>query len=131
MKKRKMSERLILSGADYGMVILLLTVSAVIGLYFSIFGGKQKTNDEYLLAGKDMPILPVSFSFMASFLSATTILGIPAEMYLFGTNMTFMNLGFTLGPIISSYFFLPIYFKTGISTSFEVRNSFHDISIFT
>lgn len=115
-----MSEKFILSYADYAIFSLLLVGSASVGLYFLICGKKQKSNDEYLLAGKDMSIFPISFSLMATFMSATTLMGIPAEMYLFGTNMTFMNLGFILGPMIASTLFLPIYFKTGVSTSYEV-----------
>lgn len=119
-----MSEKFILSAADYGIFGMMLVISAAIGLYFRIFGGQQKTNDEYLLAGKDMFIFPVSLSLMATFMSATTLMGIPTEMYVFGTNMTFMNVGFILGPIIASQLFLPIYFRTGTLTAYEVSQSF-------
>ncbi|KAF8763707.1 Sodium-coupled monocarboxylate transporter 1 like protein [Argiope bruennichi] len=112
------SEKFMLSIADYIMFAALLAVSAGIGVFF-IFKSKKNTNDEYLLAGKDMSILPVAFSLMATFMSATTLMGIPAEMYLYGTNMAFMNIGFIIGPIITSYIFLPIYFANDISTAYE------------
>ncbi|CAL1269236.1 unnamed protein product [Larinioides sclopetarius] len=112
------SEKFMLTAADYIIVTAMLLVSAGIGIFFQ-FKNKKKTNEEYLLAGKDMSILPVAFSLMATFMSATTLMGIPAEMYLYGTNMTFMNLGFVIGPIITSYVFLPIYFANDISTAYE------------
>ena len=121
-----MTEKFILTFADYATVTLALIGSASVGFYFLICGKKQKSKDEFLLAGKDMSIFPISFSLMATFMSATTLMGIPAEMYLFGTNMTFMNLGFILGPIIASTLFLPIYFNTGVSTSYEVSLYFID-----
>ncbi|GIZ02812.1 sodium-coupled monocarboxylate transporter 2 [Caerostris extrusa] len=46
-------------------------------------------------------------------------MGIPAEMYLYGTNMTFMNIGFIVGPLITSFVFLPVFFANGISTAYE------------
>lgn len=48
-------------------------------------GGRQKTALEYLLADRGMPILPVSFSLMASFMSAISIMGLTREIYMFGT----------------------------------------------
>ncbi|GFY70809.1 sodium-coupled monocarboxylate transporter 2, partial [Trichonephila inaurata madagascariensis] len=111
-------EKLILSAVDYVFLTAMLLVSAGIGLYFQMTS-KKKTSEEFLLAGKNMSVLPVAFSLMATFMSSTTIMGIPAEMYLYGTNMTFMNLGFIIGPIITSYLFLPIYFANDVSTAYE------------
>ncbi|GFU22024.1 putative sodium-dependent multivitamin transporter [Nephila pilipes] len=111
-------EKFILSAVDYVFFAALLLVSAGIGLYFQLTT-KKKTNDEYLLAGKNMSVLPVAFSLMATFMSSTNIMGIPAEMYLYGTNMTFMNLGIIVGPIIASYMFLPIFFANDVSTAYE------------
>lgn len=115
-----MSEKFNLGVADYGIFGTMLAVSAAIGMYFRIFTRQQNTNQEFLLAGKSMSVLPVSFTLMATFMSATTIMGIPAEMYMYGTNMAFMNIGFFLGPFISCFWFLPIYFKFGVSTAYEV-----------
>ncbi|GFU22022.1 putative sodium-dependent multivitamin transporter [Nephila pilipes] len=111
-------EKLVLSALDYLIFAATLAVSAGIGLFFQMTS-KKKTNEEYLLAGKDMSVLPVAFSLMATFMSATVLMGIPAEMYLYGTNMTFMNVGFALGPIISAYVFLPIFFANDVSTAYE------------
>ncbi|XP_035231901.1 putative sodium-dependent multivitamin transporter isoform X1 [Stegodyphus dumicola] len=113
------SEKLILGAADYTILGITLSISAALGLYFRFSGNKQKTNDEYLLAGKDMSILPVAFSLMASFFSATILMGLPAEMYDYGTNMVFMNIGFSVGPVIAAYLFIPIFFNTGITTAYE------------
>ncbi|GFW25358.1 putative sodium-dependent multivitamin transporter [Trichonephila clavipes] len=113
------NEQLILSVVDYILLVAMLFVSAGIGLYFQLTS-KKKTNEEYLLAGKDMSVLPVTFSLMATFMSSPSIMGIPTEMYLYGTNMVFMNLGFIIGPIIALYVFLPIYFTNDVSTVYEV-----------
>ncbi|GFV66956.1 putative sodium-dependent multivitamin transporter [Trichonephila clavipes] len=113
------NEELILSVADYVVIAVMLLVSTGIGLYFQLMS-KKKTNEEYLLAGKDMSVLPVAFSLMATLISTTFVMGIPSEMYLYGTNMAFVNLGFALGPIIAAYVFLPIFFANDVSTAYEV-----------
>ncbi|XP_035227711.1 putative sodium-dependent multivitamin transporter [Stegodyphus dumicola] len=113
------TEKLILSIPDFAILAITLLISASIGIYFRFSGNKQKTNEEYLLAGKDMSILPVAVSLMATYFSAITLMGMPAEIYLYGTNMTFLNIGFFLGPAIAAYLFIPIYFRAGISTAYE------------
>ncbi|GBN33480.1 Putative sodium-dependent multivitamin transporter [Araneus ventricosus] len=90
-----------------------------IGIYFRFSGGKQKTTDDYLLAGKDMSILPVAFSLMASFLSAITVIGVKAEMYQYGINMAYMNIGYVIGMILTAYISLPVFFELNASTAYE------------
>ncbi|GFY45109.1 putative sodium-dependent multivitamin transporter [Trichonephila inaurata madagascariensis] len=104
---------------DYGVILITLCISACIGLYFRFVGGKQKTKEEYLQAGRNMGILPVAFSLMATYMSATTLMGIPAEMYLHGTHMVFLNIGFILGMLTGAFVFLPVYFNAQVSTSYE------------
>ncbi|GBN55395.1 Putative sodium-dependent multivitamin transporter [Araneus ventricosus] len=114
------SEKAVLSAADYILFTLMLLVSAAIGLYFRFSGGKQKTMNEYLLAGKNMPILPVAFSIMASYLSAITVIGTPAEIYLFGIHIFFSILIYPISVMIASYVCLPVFFKLGACTAYEV-----------
>ncbi|XP_071034916.1 putative sodium-dependent multivitamin transporter isoform X2 [Parasteatoda tepidariorum] len=104
---------------DYVMFSLMLIISAAIGVYFRFRGNKQKTTDEYLLAGKDMPILPVAFSIMASFMSATAIIGTPMEVYYFGIQMAYTCVSYIIGMTISAYTTLPVYFEMGASTIYE------------
>ncbi|XP_042901281.1 putative sodium-dependent multivitamin transporter [Parasteatoda tepidariorum] len=104
---------------DYVMFSLMLIISAAIGVYFRFSGSKQKTTDEYLLAGKDMSILPVSFSLMASFMSATTIIGTPMEIYYFGAQLAYVNVSYITGMTISAFVTLPVYFEMKASTIYE------------
>ncbi|GFW25322.1 sodium-coupled monocarboxylate transporter 2 [Trichonephila clavipes] len=111
------NEKLILDAVDYVFLGATLCVSAGIGLFFQMTS--KKTNEEYLLAGKDMSVFPVAFSLMATFMSSTNLMGVPAEMYIYGTNMVFMNFGFVIGPILVSHIFLPVYFVNNVSTAYE------------
>ena len=47
------------------MLAFMLLISAAIGIYFRLTGGRQKTGDEYLLADRSMTSVPVAFSLMA------------------------------------------------------------------
>lgn len=113
-------EKTLLGTIDYIIFAFMLFVSAGIGVYFRFSGGKQKTTEEYLLAGQNMSILPVAFSLMASFLSAITVIGVPAEMYKFGIHMAYLNIGFVFGTLLSSYLSLPVYFDMQVSTVYQV-----------
>ncbi|XP_054717017.1 putative sodium-dependent multivitamin transporter isoform X2 [Uloborus diversus] len=105
---------------DYFIFALMLLISAAIGIYFRFTGGKQKTNNEFLLADRNMPILPVAFSLMASFMSASSVIGLPADTYLFGLNMPYMNIGGIIGVILSSYLLLPVFFDMQLTTVYEI-----------
>ncbi|GIX67599.1 putative sodium-dependent multivitamin transporter [Caerostris darwini] len=114
-----MEERTLLGVVDYVIFTFMLLVSASIGVYFRFSGGKQQTTDEYLLAGRDMGVLPVAFSLMASFLSAITVIGVPAEMYRFGIHIAYMNIGYVIGMVVSAYVTLPVFFELNASTAYE------------
>ncbi|KAG8182484.1 hypothetical protein JTE90_020402 [Oedothorax gibbosus] len=112
------TSKALLGTADYIIFAFMLLVSAGIGVYFRFSGGKQRTTSEYLLAGQDMSTLPVAFSLMASFLSAVTVIGIPAEMYHFGIHLAYMNVGYVLGMTITAYLSLPVYFELQGTTAY-------------
>lgn len=66
-----------------------------------------------------MSLLPVSLSVMASFLSAVSVLGIPAEVYYNGAiYWTGIFSGFLGFPFIA-HFILPVFHNLGFASSFE------------
>ncbi|XP_053697408.1 putative sodium-dependent multivitamin transporter [Sabethes cyaneus] len=104
---------------DYAVLVAVLLVSAGIGIYYRFSGGKQKTTTEYLLADRNMSIWPVSFSLMASFMSAITLLGVSNENYQFGTQFVVINISYGLATPIAAYLFLPVFFKLEASSAYE------------
>ncbi|CAG2100176.1 unnamed protein product [Medioppia subpectinata] len=104
---------------DYLVFALVLTISALIGVYYKLSGGRQRTTDEYLLANKQMSVIPVSFSLMASFLSAISLLGVTAENYMFGTQFLVINFAYLLGTPIVAYVFLPVFYKLKVVSIYE------------
>lgn len=96
---------------DYVIFFASLVISAVIGLYYRFTGGKQKSNEEYLLGDRQQNPVWVAFSLMASFMSAVSILSGTSEAYVFGTHFFLTNIGHITGTIVSLAFIIPTFYK--------------------
>ncbi|KAF2901934.1 hypothetical protein ILUMI_04247, partial [Ignelater luminosus] len=115
---------------DYTFFCGMLGLSVIIGIYFGFFD-KQDTTEEYLLGGKSMKILPVAMSLVASHISGITILAVPADVYRFGSNYWWICISIPLVCLITSYIFLPVYFKLEFTSVYEYLNIRFDKKIRT
>ncbi|GFR09668.1 putative sodium-dependent multivitamin transporter [Trichonephila clavata] len=66
-----------------------------------------------------MPVVPVAFSLMASFMSAITILGLAAENYMNGTQFVIINIAYIFGTPIAAFVFLPVFYQMQATSAFE------------
>ena len=80
--------------ANYAVFGAMLLVSAAIGVFFWWRG--QKSTEEYLMASRSMGTIPMTLSLVASFMSAITLLGTPAELYVSGTQYVALVLSYPL-----------------------------------
>lgn len=72
---------------DYLVFAIILLIPILVGFYFGYkskinrwfkIESKQKTDlSEYLLASSEMESVPIAFSLLATFVSTTTLLGMP------------------------------------------------------
>ena len=115
------------SAWDYVVFSIVLAISAAIGLYHACVGGKQRTTKEFLLAGRSMSALPVALSVLASFFSASTLLGTPAEIYLQGIMYWISVFGAVMAPVMGAYLFGPFFHKMHLLSVFEVYHN-HNIN---
>ncbi|NXS42933.1 SC5A8 protein, partial [Balaeniceps rex] len=104
---------------DYVVFAAMLLVSAVIGVYYAFAGGGQKTSKDFLMAGRSMSALPVAVSLTASFMSAVTVLGTPAEIYRYGAMFCIFAVTYGLVVLCSAEIFLPVFYKLGITSTYE------------
>ncbi|KAM5170175.1 sodium-coupled monocarboxylate transporter 1 [Mantella aurantiaca] len=104
---------------DYVVFALMLLISAVIGIYYAFAGGGQKTSKDFLMGGRSMTAVPVALSLTASFMSAVTVLGTPAEVYRFGAMFSIFAITYTLTVLISSEVYLPVFYRLGITSTYE------------
>ncbi|MDD3276387.1 MAG: sodium/solute symporter, partial [Kiritimatiellales bacterium] len=101
---------------DY--TILLIYLAAMVWIGF-LFAGKQKTAEDFFLAGRKMPWLAVAMSMYASLTSAVTYMGLPGLAY--RSNVTLLAVAVVsplLAPILI-FVFYPVYRKLNITTSYE------------
>ena len=107
---------------DYVVFGVLLLLSSVIGLYFGWSSRKKTANTEdYLLAGRSMGVWPVALSLLASFMSALTLLGTPAEIALYGTQYWMLGIGYIIVILVTNQVFLPVFYRLNITSVFEVK----------
>ncbi|NWU21535.1 SC5A8 protein, partial [Dyaphorophyia castanea] len=104
---------------DYVVFAAMLLISAVIGIYYAFVGGGQKTSKDFLMAGRSMSALPVALSLTASFMSAVTVLGTPAEIYRYGAIFCIFAITYGLVVLCSAEIFLPVFYKLGITSTYE------------
>ncbi|OXB65173.1 hypothetical protein ASZ78_005289 [Callipepla squamata] len=104
---------------DYVVFAAMLVVSAVIGIYYAFAGGGQKTSKDFLMGGRSMSAVPVALSLTASFMSAVTVLGTPAEIYRYGAIFCIFAITYALVVLCSAEIFLPVFYRLGITSTYE------------
>ncbi|KAG8286032.1 hypothetical protein J6590_069442 [Homalodisca vitripennis] len=103
---------------ENSVVVAMLLLSFLIGVYYT-FCNKQDTFSEYMLGGRSMGIFPVAMSLVASCVSGLSILGIPTEVYLYGTQYAAANFTLIMLALVIGVFYLPVYYKLQLNSHFE------------
>lgn len=109
------------SSPDFGAlnyIILSIYLLAMMGIG-CLFAGKQKTTEDFFLAGRKMPWLVVGMSMFASMTSATSYMGITGTA--FAENVSLVVVGITsllVAPIVI-FVFYPFYRVLNVTTSYE------------
>ncbi|KAH3690985.1 hypothetical protein DPMN_192933 [Dreissena polymorpha] len=114
--------------ADYVIFGCMLAVSTFIGFFYAIKDRRISDTKLFLLAGGKMNCVPVSMSLLASFMSAITLLGTPAEMYNYGTMYWWIGLSYAGAVGLSAHVYTPIFYRLRLTSCYEVnRNLLMDI----
>uniref|UniRef100_A0A673JAL0 Sodium-coupled monocarboxylate transporter 1-like n=1 Tax=Sinocyclocheilus rhinocerous TaxID=307959 RepID=A0A673JAL0_9TELE len=104
---------------DYVVFAGLILFAAGIGLFQAIRGRKEASSDEFLLGGRQMTAVPVALSLTASFMSGITVIGTPAEAYMYGTPFWLFVFSYTIMSIISAELFVPLFYRLSITSTYE------------
>lgn len=104
---------------DFVVFGAMLLLSATIGIYHAFTGGKQRTTKEFLFANRGMMGIPVALSLLASFMSAITILGVPSEIYTYGTQYWLIIASYVILFPSVALIFVPVFRAVEISSSYE------------
>lgn len=128
---------------DYTVFAGMLAVSTLIGLYHGVkmrlpwssrgssasdlTGAEQQppgrpsdsSAEEFLMGSGQMGTLPVALSMLASFLSSITLMGQPAEVYLFGPQLWLFGVAAFLAIPVINYVMIPFFHKLQITSAYE------------
>jgi len=104
------------SSINYAILFVYLASMLLIGLWFA---RRQKTTEDYFLAGRKMPWLAVGMSMYASLTSAVTFMALPGTAY--RENIAFIVVSFAsvlVAPVLVTLFY-PFYHRLRVTTSYE------------
>ena len=133
---------------DYLVLSLVLSISVLIGFYhgfrdklrklFKTNKGEQTTSaieldpievdrelenrgktSEYLMANSSMGTFPVAMSLLATVYSATSLLGVPAEVYQYGIQFWISAFAQSLCPLIGAFITGPFFASHNVHSIFE------------
>nr|XP_054752022.1 sodium-dependent multivitamin transporter-like [Lytechinus pictus] len=108
-----------LSVVDYVVFVMVLVISAAIGIYHACTGGKQRTTQEFFVADRKMQFVPVGFSLLASWMSAIALLGTPSEVYVYGTMFWYIGGSYIFMSIITANVFIPTFYNLRLTSVYE------------
>ncbi|CAH0545847.1 unnamed protein product [Brassicogethes aeneus] len=115
----KIMQLLSFTWADYALFFSMFFLSVLIGIYFGCFQKKNDTPEEYLLGNRNMNIFPIAMSLIAGHLSGITLLGVPSEIYMYGGQYCMFVIVCFLIIIIMNYVYLPPFYNSQVSSSYE------------
>ncbi|CAH1398745.1 unnamed protein product [Nezara viridula] len=115
------------SWIEHMVFFTLLIASLAIGVYYGFKPKKkEETVDDYMLGGRKMPIIPVAMSLVVSFVSGITLIGFPAEMYFYGTQLFAVNFSILIGFLLLNIFYLPVFYHLKFKSLYEyLERRFH------
>ncbi|CAF1259755.1 unnamed protein product [Adineta steineri] len=118
-----------LSVIDYVVLVLLLLLSAVVGIIFGCVKSKKISTKEYFLADGEMRVFPTALSIMVSFLSAITILGTPSEVYMSGTMFWYQAAAWSIASMVTAFIFMPKFREMNFTSIYEYLEKRFDQSV--
>ena len=104
---------------DYVIMVGFLLISLAIGVYYGVIQ-KQRTTEEYLFGNRQMSLVPVAVSLMVTYLSAVSVIGIPAEIYLYTTIYSHSFFGIALANLIQYGMIVPLMYPLRLTSPYEV-----------
>ncbi|XP_055596641.1 sodium-coupled monocarboxylate transporter 1-like [Uranotaenia lowii] len=102
--------KLLFGIADYSIFFAMMGLSVIIGIYYGFFAKQKQDNTaEYLLGSKQMKVFPVAMSLTATHISAVTMIGVPSEVFRYGTQYWACAISGLIVTIFMVYVFLPVF----------------------
>ncbi len=107
-----------LGGWDWVVLAAYFAALGAAGVYFARRGAKDER--DYFLAQRSMPAWAVAISLLATMQSAATFVGVPQQGYSGDLRYLSANIGVVLAGFIVAGLFLPVYYRLGVATPYQM-----------
>ena len=102
---------------DLAIIILFLVGNTLFGLWH---GKSNKSSNDYFLGNHNLPWIVSMLSIVASETSVLTFVSVPGLAYRGDWSFLQLAMGYIIGRILVSAILLPLYFKHGVSSIYEI-----------
>ena len=110
--------------ADYLVFGLSLAISLAIGCFLGVVSivRTSSSTEEILLGNRNIHWLPSALSLIVSVLNAGFVIGIPAEIYYFGSYYIFVAISAVIMLVVVGVFYVPVFHGMRVTSAYEVIN---------
>jgi SSS family solute:Na+ symporter len=105
-----------LTWPDYVVVVLALAILVAIGVAFS---REQRDTSDFFLARRRVPWWAACLSFLATEISAVTIISVPATAYSENWEYFQFFVGSSLAKLAVAFLFIPAFYRHDVTTIYE------------
>ncbi|VDP93772.1 unnamed protein product [Echinostoma caproni] len=113
--------------SDYFVFAFWLLIYTFIGIYHRYHGQIRaffrriiRCEKDLFLSNRQLSLLPIVSSLMASFLSAVSLMGTTTEAYLSGLQFICMILAYIIAFPLTAEMYMPVFYKLRLSCAHEV-----------
>jgi SSS family transporter len=103
------------------MIALLIPALAIAFLFVIsyVFGREEKDTSDYFVGGRKVPSIVACLSFVATEVSALTIIGVPATAYSENWQYLQFFFGSAAARILVAFLFIPVFYKYNCTSIYE------------
>jgi SSS family transporter len=105
-----------LTWQDYSVLLLLLVLMVVIGLYL---GREEESTTDFFLGGRKIPWWAACLSFVATEISAVTLIAVPAVAYMENWEYAQFFIGSFLARVVIAFLFIPAFYQFNCTSIYE------------
>jgi SSS family transporter len=105
-----------LTWPDYAVLALALAVLVAIGV---ALGREQRDTVDFFLARRRVPWWAAGLSFLATEISAVTIISVPATAYAENWEYAQFFIGSSLAKVVVAFLFIPAFYRHQVTTIYE------------
>ncbi|XP_054290447.1 sodium-coupled monocarboxylate transporter 2-like [Macrosteles quadrilineatus] len=106
-----------LEWVEYCVFGAILSLSAAVSLYHGV--KERATANAYILGDRNINVFPATMSLIASHVSGVTVVGVPAEVYMYGTQYLAVLISDVIVAVVNICFFIPVFYNLQITSLFE------------